>query len=75
MRAMVESRCAIAITVLPFISSSRLDWIAASTSESSAEVASSSTRIGAFFRITRAIATRWRWPPDSFTPRSPTCAS
>ena len=27
---MVESRCAIAITVLPFISSSRLDWIAAS---------------------------------------------
>ena len=39
------------------------------------EVASSSTRIGASLRITRAIAMRWRWPPDSFTPRSPTCAS
>ena len=57
------------------ISVPRLSWIAASTSQSSAEVASSSTRIGAFFRITRAIAMRWRWPPESFTPRSPTCAS
>ena len=26
-------------------------------------------------RIARAIATRWRWPPDSFTPRSPTSVS
>ena len=75
MRAMVESRCAIAITVLPAISVLRLSWIAASTSLSSAEVASSSTRIGAFLRITRAIAMRWRWPPESLTPRSPTCAS
>ena len=50
MRAMVESRCAIAITVLPAISVPRLDWIAASTSLSSAEVASSSTRIGAFLQ-------------------------
>ena len=48
-------------------------WIAASTSESRAEVASSRTRIGASFRITRAIAMRWRWPPESLTPRSPTC--
>ncbi|KAG1439223.1 hypothetical protein G6F55_013781 [Rhizopus delemar] len=75
MRAMVDSRCAIAITVLPPISSSRLSWIAASTSESSAEVASSSTRSGASFSSTRAMAMRWRWPPDSFTPRSPTWAS
>ncbi|MNW05029.1 hypothetical protein D3C71_2012150 [compost metagenome] len=75
MRAMVESRCAMAITVLPAISVSRLSWIAASASESNAEVASSRTRIGAFFNSTRAIATRWRWPPDSFTPRSPTRAS
>jgi hypothetical protein len=43
--------------------------------ESSAEVASSSTRIGASFRITRASAMRWRCPPESFTPRSPTRAS
>src|SRR5262249_1289701 len=64
-----------AITVLPAISVPRLDWIAASTSLSSADVASSSTRIDASLRITRAMAMRWRWPPDSFTPRSPTCAT
>ena len=75
MRAMVESRWAMAITVLPAIRVPRLDWMAASTSLSSAEVASSSTRIGAFFRITRAMAMRWRWPPESLTPRSPTWAS
>ncbi len=75
MRAIVDRRCAIAITVLPSIRPSSCSWIASSTSLSSAEVASSSTRIGAFFRITRAIAMRWRCPPESLTPRSPTCAS
>ncbi len=40
----------------PAISASSCSWIAASTSLSSAEVASSSTRIGASFRITRAMA-------------------
>ena len=72
---MVESRCAMAITVLPRISVCNWPWIAASTSLSSADVASSSTRIGAFLSSTRAMATRWRWPPESFTPRSPTWAS
>ena len=47
----------------------------ASLSESSALVASSSSRIGALRRMARAIATRCRWPPDSFTPRSPTSVS
>src|SRR5688500_3926507 len=47
----------------------------ASLSESSELVASSSTRIGASFRIARAMATRCRWPPESFTPRSPTIVS
>jgi len=42
--------------------------MAASTSLSSADVASSRMRIGAFFSSTRAMATRWRWPPDNFTP-------
>ena len=46
--------------------------IASSDSLSSAEVASSSSSSGASFRNARAIAMRWRWPPDSFTPRSPT---
>ncbi|MNH33872.1 hypothetical protein D3C72_2564760 [compost metagenome] len=55
---MVESRWAMAITVLPCISVSRLSWMAASTSESSAEVASSMIRIGAFFNRTRAMAIR-----------------
>ena len=44
-------------------------WINASLSLSRLEVASSSTRARAgSARIARAIATRWRWPPDSFTP-------
>ena len=61
-------------TVLPCMSACRLSWIAASTSESSAEVALSSTNIGTSVRKTRAIATRCRWPPDNFTPRSSTNA-
>ena len=46
---MVESRCAIAITVRPAASVSSASWICFSDSESSAEVASSRRRIGAFF--------------------------
>ena len=72
---MVDRRCAMAITVLPAITPESADWIAASASLSSALVASSKINIGASFRITRASATRCRCPPDSFTPRSPTCAS
>ena len=48
---------------------------AVSISESRAEVASSSTRIGASFKMARARAMRWRWPPDRRMPRSPTMAS
>ena len=42
-----------------------------SLSASSALVASSSSSSGGFFSIARAIAMRWRWPPDRRTPRSP----
>ena len=42
-----------------------------SLSASSEEVASSSSSSGASRRIARAIAMRWRWPPESVTPRSP----
>jgi len=42
---------------------------------SSEDVASSRIRIGASARKARAIATRWRSPPESFTPRSPTSGS
>ena len=39
------------------------------------DVASSSTRIGGFTSSVRAIAMRWRWPPESVKPRSPTTVS
>jgi hypothetical protein len=55
--------------------SSRERWIAASVSLSTAEVASSSTSTGGSLRIARAIDNRWRCPPDSFWPRSPTIVS
>ncbi len=47
----------------------------ASDSESRAEVASSKTRMGASFKMARAMAMRWRWPPESLMPRSPTKVS
>ena len=50
-------------------------WTSVSLSASSEEVASSSSSSGAPFRIARAMAMRWRWPPDSVTPRSPTGVS
>ncbi len=58
--------------VRPSISRSRASCTARSLSASSALVASSRSRIGASFRIARAMAIRWRCPPDSVTPRSPT---
>jgi hypothetical protein len=36
------------------------------------DVASSRITTAGFLRNTRAIAMRWRCPPESFTPRSPT---
>ena len=41
-------------------------------SSSSADVASSSRMILGFLKKMRAMATRWRWPPDRRPPRSPT---
>ena len=46
-----------------------------SDSELSAAVASSSRMIGAFLISARATAMRWRWPPDSCVPCSPTGVS
>ncbi len=73
--ATVLSRCATTSAVRPSMSRHRASWTRISLSESSALVASSSSRIGASRRIARASATRWRWPPDSLTPRSPTSVS
>ena len=61
--------------VRPWRSRSIASLTRASVSTSSALVASSSTRIGAFFSMARAIAMRWRSPPESWLPRSPTTVS
>ena len=71
----VLRRCAIVITVRPFISRSRPSITSRSDSVSSAAVGSSRIRIGALRMIARAMPMRWRWPPDSVTPRSPTSVS
>mmetsp|Transcript_74346 Transcript_74346/g.177346 ORF Transcript_74346/g.177346 Transcript_74346/m.177346 type:complete len:87 (+) Transcript_74346:2263-2523(+) len=51
---------------------SRVACTRRSDSLSKAEVASSSNRICGFLARARAIATRWRWPPDSIPPPDPT---
>ena len=61
--------------VRPFIRNESPSWMSASDSESRLDVASSRMRIRGSARIARAIETRWRCPPDSFTPRSPTIVS
>ena len=74
-RRTVDMRCAITNTVRPCIRFASAACTNASLSVSSAEVASSRIRIGAFFRIARAIASRCRSPPDSRTPFSPIMVS
>ena len=72
---MVEMRWAITITVRPDIRFPSAFCTSISDSVSRCEVASSRIRIGEFFRIARAIASRCRCPPDSLTPRSPIMVS
>src|SRR6516225_8476708 len=49
--------------------------MSASDSESRLEVASSRMRMRGSARMARAMETRCFWPPESFTPRSPTTVS
>ena len=53
----------------------RCSRMRASVPVSTADSASSSSSSGASASSARAIATRWRCPPDSVTPRSPTGVS
>jgi hypothetical protein len=62
-RATVLRRCATTNAVRPSISRHSACWTSPSLSESSALVASSSSRIGASRSIARARATRCRCPP------------
>ena len=70
--AIVESRWAITNVVRPAITSRSASLISCSVEASTDEVASSRIRIRGLARIARAIAIRWRWPPESVRPRSPT---
>jgi hypothetical protein len=63
------------MTLRPCPISRKLSWIVRSVWVSSALVASSSIRIGGFFKRVRAMPTRCFSPPDSFSPRSPTVVS
>jgi hypothetical protein len=69
--AIVESRCAITNVVRSAITSRSAVLIACSVEASTDEVASSRIRIRGSLSSARAIAIRWRWPPDSVRPRSP----
>mmetsp|Transcript_6606 Transcript_6606/g.8174 ORF Transcript_6606/g.8174 Transcript_6606/m.8174 type:complete len:88 (-) Transcript_6606:1872-2135(-) len=71
-RAIVDSRCAMTITVRPSKAVSRASRTKASLSPSRAEVGSSKTRIAGSRMIARAMATRCFWPPLREAPPSPT---
>ena len=60
----LDRRCARISVVRPCISRSSACWITASFSASTEDSASSSTRIGASRSSARAMAMRWRWPPE-----------
>ncbi len=71
----VDSRWAITMVVRPADTLAMDRWMAASVSLSTADVASSSTSTAGSRRMARAMVRRWRWPPESFWPRSPTRVS
>jgi hypothetical protein len=63
------------IMVRPLATLSNVRLMAASVVWSSADVASSNSSTEGLRMIARAIARRWRCPPDSVSPRSPTRVS
>ena len=72
---MVESRCAMTIAVRPARASASAACTAASDSESRCAVASSRITTRGLASSSRAIVSRWRSPPESRYPRSPTTVS
>ena len=61
--------------VRPAIAAARPVWISRSVEASIDDVASSRMRIRGSASSARAMAIRWRWPPLSVRPRSPTRVS
>jgi hypothetical protein len=57
--------------VRPAMAASIASMISFSVSGSMAEVGSSSRSTVGSRRRARAMAMRWRWPPERFTPPSP----
>src|SRR5262249_2110962 len=70
-----REQCAITSVVRFSDTRSSASWISRSVWLSSADVASSSSRIGGPLRMVRAMATRCFSPPESLRPRSPTSVS
>ncbi len=68
----VERRWATTKVVRPAITSRKPFLISSSVRASTDEVASSRIRMRGSAISARAIAIRWRWPPESVSPRSPT---
>ena len=73
--AIVDSRWAITNVVRPSMTSRSAVLISRSVVASTDEVASSRISTRGSARKARAIAIRWRCPPDSVRPRSPTRVS
>mmetsp|Transcript_18677 Transcript_18677/g.31924 ORF Transcript_18677/g.31924 Transcript_18677/m.31924 type:complete len:104 (+) Transcript_18677:953-1264(+) len=72
---MVLSRCATITVVVCSPTSFKFCIMSYSVSESREDVGSSQSKMGAFLRMARAIATRCFSPPDNLRPRSPTTVS
>ena len=71
----VERRWAMAKVVRPLTRRAMASWICFSVSVSTELVASSRIRMRGSCRMARAIEIRWRSPPESGWPRSPTWVS
>ena len=71
----VERRWATTNVVRPAITSRSPSLIASSVRASTDDVASSRISTRGSASSARAIATRWRCPPESVSPRSPTTVS
>lgn len=68
----VDKRWAMTSVVRPLINVSNASWTYFSELLSKLEVASSIIRIDGLRSSARAMPIRWRWPPESLMPRSPT---
>jgi len=66
----VVSRCAITLAVLSRVNRPSASKTSSSDAASSPELGSSRVRIGESRMMARAIAMRWRCPPESVAPRS-----